>query len=297
MEKRKVWFFFLVLSLGLITFSACEEKNEEVKKELTDSEINMTNEDLLSESLYEEAFSTADEQLFKLDNQNYNTSSKKSVNEDNPCMEITVDKPDTSHFPKTLTIDYGQGCTKVFNGDTITKSGKLIVTINGRYFKEGASHSITFKDFYINGMRLEGTQTVINNGLNNSGNLSWAIELKNGKIIFPDSSEITRESSRTREWINNGTFFIRADDYFLITGYVNGSNGENTYQRTVLDSLKKETGWPFFVSGQVELQYNDYPAIILDYGDGSLDRKATLSRGDYSKEIMLGFKRKRFNSY
>ena len=72
----------------------------------------------------------------------------------NECLTITVDNPGIGVFPKTYTLDYGDGCT--FNG--ITRAGTLTITLTDYFMNAGSVMTIERgDDYFINGRKLEGT--------------------------------------------------------------------------------------------------------------------------------------------
>lgn len=63
-------------------------------------------------------------------------------------------------------MDFGTGCSIVFNGDTIVRSGQIIITVTDRKYVVGSEHIVTFNNFYMNGVKIEGTKTRTNLGMN-----------------------------------------------------------------------------------------------------------------------------------
>jgi hypothetical protein len=76
-----------------------------------------------------------------------------------------------------VTIDYGEGCTVIINGEEYTRKGMIKITVTERWFIEGASRTTTFIDFYMNDVKVEGTRTLTNIGANDDGNLEFSHEL------------------------------------------------------------------------------------------------------------------------
>lgn len=198
---------------------------------------------------------------------------------------ITIDKKDSISFPKTITIDFGTSGYIDKHGDTL--KGKIIVTIDKMPWKTGATKTVTLVDFYMNGNNIKGTKTVVNNGLNAAKNPSVTVTVAD-TIIRVDKSTITRNSSRTRERINNGgTPFNYWDDEFSITGSATGINSKGVaYTITITNPLIIWNNYPHFVKGTVTTTTQNRTAV-LDFGDGTLDNKATLTINGVSKDIVL----------
>jgi hypothetical protein len=289
---------FIPIIALTISFFACDKINNEdnnIESGLTDTELSVVADDLANEALIENINQTVDEELLNLDKANYQTQNLKSFSSNLAiCMTITVDKPDTAIFPKIITIEYAkEGCSDVINGDTITKKGKIFVTVTGRYFKTGSERTMSFEEFYINDVKIEGTRVLKNMGLNLKNNMYWTISIKDGKLIYGDTSEITFESERIREWVNNGTPLVIADDYFLITGSWAGTTMEDKkFEKNISDTIRKNFGCPYFVKGKMDFVINNAKdTLSINFGNGICDKKATISKGGKSKEVDLDMKR------
>lgn len=271
---------------GSIILTSCDNNSDE-NLALSDADIDMAEDNTAIDAVYEEIQQTVDQEISTLDQNGYQDLHLKSTSDD-ICRIVTVDRPDSTRFPKVVTIDYGDGCTNVVNGDTITKKGIIEITVTGRYFIAGSQRIITFKDFFINNMQIEGTRSITNNGYNDNGNLEFSIKLEEGKVTIDDTIVITRNSSRVREWYI-GNRWDRGDDEYIITGSTYGVNarGEN-YSREIIEPLHK-TSCRFFVSGIIESVVGTNDPVQLDYGEGFCDNIASLSRNGETKEIRLRF--------
>lgn len=200
---------------------------------------------------------------------------------------ITVSVKDSVTFPKTIVIDFG---TSGFTGKrgNILK-GKLIVEISDRMWKANSTKKITFDNFYVNDKKISGYKTVTNKGLNGSNNPYWTISVSD-TISRTDGTQITWNSERTRERIDNGgTPLIFADDKYSITGSSNGVNAKGkTYSMAIDESnpLIIFTNYPHFVQGAVTIT-SETRTAVLDYGDGKKDNKATVTINGTTKNITL----------
>ena len=107
-------------------------------------------------------------------------------------------------------------------------------------------------------------------------------------IVRVDKSTIIRNSTRTRERIDtNGTPHIFWDDKFSITGSTAGVNAKGVaYTVEITTPLIIYNNYPYFVQGTVTTTTQTRTAV-LDYGDGTKDRKATLTINGVAKDIFL----------
>jgi hypothetical protein len=149
--------------------------------------------------------------------------------------------------------------------------------------------SVTFDEYYFNGIKVEGTKAIENLGPNSNQNIVIAVTLTDGKITLPDGKTIEREVDREREWIAgiNTPRYIW-DDECLITGTTSGKNiNDVLYTTTITVPLHWKRACRFIVEGVVMMEREGVEPVELDFGDGECDPKATLRRGDEEKEINL----------
>jgi hypothetical protein len=67
------------------------------------------------------------------------------------------------------------------------------------------------------------------------------------------------------------------DDVYLIDGSADGIRPSGiTWEREIVNALRKEMNCRWIVSGTVEITPEDRPTRILDYGDGTCDNIATV---------------------
>lgn len=190
------------------------------------------------------------------------------------CPTVSVDPIDGS-FPRTITIDFGDGCE---GPDGRIRKGQIIVTQSAAFYVQGAIRVATLQDFYIDDAHIEGTRTWVNEGFDAEGNVTFTRTVEGGKITFPDGSEASWQSSYTLTQVEGGgTPLILLDNAFEITGDGNGVNrNSKAYTVEITTPLLKKRVCPWVVSGAIELTV-DGKTVSLDYGNGICDRKAILT--------------------
>ena len=290
MKTKNYLYIFSIIIAGAILFQSCDKEKTST---LTDDEVAVAEDDALVEKLFGEVFDMALSAEMLVDGL-INTGTLKSAVVSDSCPNITVDHPDSTYWPKTITIDYGDGCTGFYEQ---TRSGKIIIQVTGRYRVAGTSRTITFENYYINGIHVEGTNTVTNDGENDNGNICYSIELTGGKITTPDSIVITRESVRTREWVGGSdTRWNIWDDVYFITGQTTGTNFRGVaYSRTIVTPLEWAATCRFIKSGSIEIVVGENDPITLDFGNGECDNEATVSRNGETKTILLKYRYRKLN--
>jgi hypothetical protein len=283
--KTKV--IFMGIALALFSFNSCNKDNSLTQE----TSSNLVDDYAVTEVAYEDVFNSVDNATIAMENMMGITGKglmESSVILTDSCPTITITNPLAGIFPKTITIDYGTGCSG-FNGST--RSGKIIITVTDRRNVLNSTRTVTFDNYYFNLIKIEGTKELKNLGLNENQNMVFSDNLTGGKLTLPDGKTIERSFEHQREWIAGwGTKYIW-DDECLITGTATGKgiNG-NTYTNTILTALHWKRVCEFIVSGTVKFERSGNDPGILDYGTGECDAIATLTTGDQTKEIKLKHK-------
>ncbi len=139
-------------------------------------------------------------------------------------------------------------------------------------------------------MPVEGTRTVMNEGRNDNSNPVFSVELKGGKITRNDTPVMTREYVRFREWVSGERTRNRWDNVFFITGEASGTTfGGHTCHKTIVNLPERARSCRIIKGGTVSIRIDDRPPVILHHGDGTCDNKATLTRDEETKEILLKY--------
>jgi hypothetical protein len=282
--KTKV--FFIGTALALFTFFSCNKDSNPIEETSAD----LVDDDAVTQVAYEDVFNTVDNATITMENLMGTAKgySQSAVVLADSCPSITITNPATGIFPKTITIDYGTGCTG-FNGST--RSGKIIITVTDRRNVVNSTRTITFDNYYFNLIKIEGTKELKTIGLNENQNMVISDNLTGGKLTLPDGQTIERSYEHQREWVAGwGTRNIW-DDECLITGTAvgKGINGK-AYTNTILTALHWKRVCEFIVSGTIKFERSGVDPVVLDYGTGECDNIATLTIGDQVKEIKLKHK-------
>ena len=198
------------------------------------------------------------------------------------CATVTITP--LQGFPKNITIDFGGGCTST-NG--ITRSGKIYVTLSDSLRKSGSVAVMTFENYYVSGFKKEGKITWTNTS--QGGIKSWQRRCEDGKVTAPGG----------RYWLHTGTQevvqtqgsstpFNLLDDVFSITGNHTVTNAAGKSRvSTITDALEKKVSCENIDMGKIKIEGPNHFAV-LDFGDGSCDKIATISiDGNSPRTILL----------
>jgi hypothetical protein len=285
MKRNWISLLSFVLFTALI-LTGCEKKNNLATVDLITAE-----DDAIADLAYDDVFSQVDGVMNLMDQFGYDLSAKKSELDGlDTCPVISIVATPGTFFPRTVIIDYGDGCDL----GNRNRAGKILIEVNAPLWQEDSYREVTFENYYVNDHKIEGTRTVTNEGRwgddsEYAGLKYFSVMLVGGKVTTPDGDVITKDINRTRTFVEGEeTRWDRRDDIWYIDGIAEGVNRNGiAFRREITSPLWKEIGCRFITQGTVSITSEGRAEVILDYGDGACDPIATVTSGDESKEINL----------
>ena len=180
------------------------------------------------------------------------------------CVTITTVTTDTT---VEKTIDFGEGC-ELPNGNVL--SGIIFMSYAKDMQAATKTIELELSGFTFNEIAVEGGASLLRQRENEAGNPQSAVASA-FNATWPDGETASWEGNRTREWIEGYGSGFWGDNVFLITGSRTlVTRAGNTFNRTVIEPLRREWSCRFLVSGVLQINRNDLTAE-LDFGDGSCD--------------------------
>jgi len=199
------------------------------------------------------------------------------------CATVTV-TPQNS-FPKTIVIDFGTaGCTSI---DGITRKGKINIILSDSVFHPGATAVMTFDNYYVSNFKVEGTITWTNTSTPNG--ISWTRQIENGKITIPSGNYYWLHvgTKTVTQTAGAGTPLNLLDDIYSITGNHTVTNpAGKSRTAAITEALEKKTICHNVGKGKIRIEGPNHYAIV-DFGDGTCDRVATISIDGHAPRIIL----------
>ncbi|HAD13601.1 MAG TPA: hypothetical protein DCF33_14335 [Saprospirales bacterium] len=190
-----------------------------------------------------------------------------------PCPTVTFAQPEGT-WPNTITIDYGASCTRP---DGRVLSGKLIINQTAEIRTPGAVRTVTHEDFFVDGVKVEGTRTWTNNGQNADGLWSYTKVATDMKLTFDDGTSTMWNKTRTSVLVEGGNTATHWDDVWSSTGTASGTNRNGVdFTATITEPLVKRASCRWISSGVIEFTAG-VRTRTLDFGDGTCDRFGTLT--------------------
>lgn len=279
----KTKFFLIITAIAMLTFFSCMKDTNLIDQ----TSIDLADDNAVTDVAFDDVFNTVDNATMIMENL---IGAKGDLTSEtvlaDSCPAITIS---AGVFPKTITINYGAGCSG-FNGST--RSGKIIIVVTNKRSVIGATRTVTFDNYYFNGIKVEGTKVLTTLTPNSNQDPLISVKLTGGKITLTDGKTIERSFEHQREWTAGwNTPKNIWDDEWLITGTATGKNINGlAYTNTILTALHWTRACEFMVSGTIKFERTAVEPVVLDYGTGTCDAKATLQRGDNTKEILLKHK-------
>ncbi|UKJ06252.1 hypothetical protein [Solitalea lacus] len=280
----------LILASALaLTFTACKKDENPDPQSSEVSAVDNQAADDLSTDVFDQFNMTIQEK-------NYTTSSafSKSVEETTPNLTtrktsgiVTIVPTPGTIFPVKITIDFGTGTPDPNNANIIRK-GKIVGTLTNYWMVKDAELRVEMVDYYVNGVQVTGTKTFTSNGFNQTTNcFSYKVKVDRARIS-EDGKTFTWSAERTVSYFTSGTPLDLRDDYITLTGSTSGINRRGVeFTTTITTELKKPVISRWIVSGVIEHKSSKLPTITLDYGNGTIDNKATLTVNGKTTEITL----------
>jgi hypothetical protein len=183
-------------------------------------------------------------------------------------------------YPNQLTVDYGTtGCV---GRSGRTRKGKVIINWSAAPTATGALRTVTFNNFYIDSVKLEGTRTWNNQGANAQGLPSFTRTVSIG-LAYPGGAISTWESIHTVTQTEGAATAAWADNVYSILGTESGTNRNGKrYKALITNSLIHKVTCPWLVTGVRSFTTENLlnPQVFtIDYGfsNNECDRQALLT--------------------
>jgi hypothetical protein len=272
--------FMMFAAIAIFSLLSCNKQPS-----IDQTSVNVADDDAVVNAVYEDVSNTVDMADITLDN--FQAGTKSLVVTDS-CPTVTINHPADAVWPKTITIDYGSGCTGFYSN---TRSGRIVIVVTGPRKTTGSLRTITFDNYHFNGIKVEGTKTIETMGYNGNQDMVFHVKLVGGKLTLPNDSVIERSFDHQREWIAGFNTRNIWDDEVLITGTASGVNINGiAYTNNITTALHWTRACKFIVSGIIDIEREGKESVVLDFGSGSCDAVATVTKGGETREITLRHK-------
>lgn len=274
---KKSFLSYAIAGLGLIAFVSCSDS---IESNLTDNEFLAAEEEAFISECEEGAGHYAD---FMLAEELRGEGCAAWVRKIPECATVTESG---EGYPKTTIIEFGEDC-KDKHGRS--RSGKVVIVESDDMKNVGATRTVTFEHFGLENHSMKGVKTITNKGKNSNGN-----------YVFERSSEVngsgpkgdfTRTSTGEIEWLAGFDTDDCYDNVLSITGSSSTlKDGEEMGSRVISEPIIRNFDCKHPIAGVVEMDGKRGKAT-MDFGDGTCDSIATVTKDGEAKEIDLDKRR------
>jgi hypothetical protein len=273
--------------LGALLFASCKKENSAVNKtEDSPAEVaasvNTTAEEAKTEEQFDDVFNITASISAEDAGEDLGFDANVSVLADpgvrlspgtQRCFTITVVPRQPGVFPKTVTIDFGNGC---LGRDGKFRKGKIVTIYTNRMLVPGAKISTTFVGYHVDSFKIEGTHITENTSTSNMQGLK--VTVIDGKITNTNNGNWHKWNSTKNilQIAGNGTPNFPLDDIYKIEGGARSSNSfGHTWASAIIEPLIKKFTCRWIVKGTVRIVRDDREAL-LDFGNGDCDNDAII---------------------
>ena len=214
------------------------------------------------------------------------------------CPDVTITHlSNTDPFPVKIVMDFSAGCTA---RDGRTRSGKIISTYTNRLFVPGAKATVTFENYMIDSVKVQGTLIITNEGEAISANCirhKWKVVIENAKLSKPNGNYTEWNSTKTVTQIEGTcTPFVHLDDIYKIEGGARGKVKRGdlliAWNSEITEPLIKKFSCRWLVKGvnrvaRLNLTTSSPWVATINYGNGDCDNKALITINGVPHNITL----------
>ncbi|MBL7851063.1 MAG: hypothetical protein JNN04_09190 [Cyclobacteriaceae bacterium] len=201
-------------------------------------------------------------------------------------LEFAADNNPPSVIHGYIHIDFGTGCTGP-NGRV--RKGMIHVEFNGPRFMPGSTVTITTENYYVDGIKIDGTRTELNASGSTQDAPKFTIT-EEVTVTFLDGTTATRTATRTRTWNRMAN---PLEDSWTVTGSAFGTTRRGVeYVMTITKALVFKRSCAISskmvvpVEGTKEL-VTGTKKIVTDFGNGDCDTTITITVNGRSKDIQI----------
>jgi len=192
------------------------------------------------------------------------------------CAIYTISDTVPGEYPKTLTLDFGTGCT---SADGILRQGKIVYLFSGPLLFPGSTASVTFNQYVVNGYGVQGTYVITNSSTQTA--ISLTTQVTNGIITYPNLSNYHYNANRVYTMTAGAsTPFDISDDVYSVSGNSSfAASDGSSLVCNITTPLVKAIACRYVSSGIVSFVYDQLVNGTLDFGSGTCDNQAVLKIG------------------
>jgi hypothetical protein len=189
--------------------------------------------------------------------------------------------------PYSVTLNWGTECT---GSDGVKRTGKIDISLNGMMNVANNVATIKIENYVVDGKKITGTTKITSAGPNPGNGWPRYNILNEGKIEFADKSTISfKYEGVTLQAEGTATPMVLADDIWRTE--IHSASGVNqdgtTWTAKTTKVMIKKGDCKWYNSGTYEITPSKGDKITIDFGDGTCDNKAIMTKGSLTTQITL----------
>jgi hypothetical protein len=269
---------FLMITMAVFAFSSCTKSVESLSenddmaiKDAFLEQISSESDGILTEII---AFNTASA-----------VATKAMWGERFLTGSVVITIRDSSSI-RIITVDFGTIGNVGVDGKS--RKGKLVAYIT-KTQSTNTEQKLKFLDYSVDGY-LHNGQVIRNITRQIDSNSQQAVISENFKVVFPDGVKSNQRVSNMTRLYKFGVAGTQGDNYIHTFGTITLTNEKGVSQTKVIPEANKlifKVDPGEIIKGIATTTFSDGKKRIIDYGDGTLDNKATVSDGTKTWTIKL----------
>ena len=259
---KRIYFTLMICSASIISlmFNSC-------KKETPDTETQSSVDNSICEGEFNNFLSV-------INGYARNQQGLKGNRTVGPSVTVS----DTTHFPVTMTIDYGT--TGIIDTiDNKVRKGQIVASFSNKWHISGTTATVKLVNYFV--ANTSGGNFVQYNAdsimIKRTDSIVFTNAIINGTVVSPAGWSLKWASTRTMTQTGGYSTITFGDDVFSATGNSTGTdrNGK-TYTVTLKNPIVKRSSCAWIESGSLDLTPDGLSVRTVDYGTGTCDNKVTL---------------------
>jgi len=189
--------------------------------------------------------------------------------------------------PYSITLDWGTECTGI---DGVKRTGKIDVSLNGMMTVANNVATMKIENYVSDNKKITGSVKITSAGPNPGNGWPRYDFTTEGKIEFADKSIISfKYEGVTLQQEGTTTPTVLADDVWRTE--VHSASGVNqdgtTWTAKSVGAMIKKGDCKWYNTGIYEITPSKGDKITIDFGNGTCDNKAKMTKGSVTTEITL----------
>ncbi len=281
MNRKLLFFSVLTIAILLVFAYACKKDSSSSTPAVVDntvvSAVSVEKNAVIAVSTFESINNFAQAGFISSSNKAASLSFGSC-----PTLIVNFTTP-----PYSITLDWGTECTGI---DGVKRTGKIDVSLNGMMTVANNVATMKIENYVSDNKKITGSVKITSAGPNPGNGWPRYDFTTEGKIEFADKSIISfKYEGVTLQQEGTTTPTVLADDVWRTE--VHSASGVNqdgtTWTAKSVGAMIKKGDCKWYNTGIYEITPSKGDKITIDFGNGTCDNKAKMTKGSVTTEITL----------